>query len=391
MFKLLLQDVKDRLQGNKARANARLGLVNPPAGTGKLIWIVAGQSYDSVLMAAALLAAIREKRQDVRLVLTYETEYQDVIVQQMSGLKKIGFGYGCGDSVLAVKKMLNRLLPFAVILVGDSPAKSLLKVLSKENKIHKIACQLNQADWQAKGNEKLFEACYPHSFADDKLSAHCENVSEPFDVLTRLVQSQVDKQLGAMLCGERHAQLFQVHNPGAGQLDNILSLWKKSDIAKNNLLVISTDKEMLSAEEISTFKNIAKQNQLNTLLLSKWQQQAVAENHILIADEKKWYAALCASATASHLFAADMNHFWQMVASGSVVTSDVDNHAISQDFKNLIQTRSDFSDILFYWQSLLDNPLELRKNSDALRKYFWQKRRQAETQVDELLQRVYDW
>ena len=141
MFAELWRDIRDRLSGNKQRANARWGWVKPPAGQSKLIWIRAGKTRDSVLLAAGLMAAIRHKRQDVRLVLTYQQEYQDIIVEHLSGLKKIGFGYSCAPHVAIESRMLNRLSPFAIIFVEEVTGNAIFRALEKFTIKHLIAFQ----------------------------------------------------------------------------------------------------------------------------------------------------------------------------------------------------------------------------------------------------------
>jgi len=405
MLKLLFQDAKDRLKGNKARANARLGLVSAPQGTGKLIWLAAGDSCDSVVMAAALLAAIREKRQDVRLVLTYQTEYQDVVAGQLSGLsasglKKIGFGYGVGDNVLAVKQMLKRLSPFAVIFVGHQPHRSLIKLLASKPDIHKIAFQFTPHDFSS---ADLYEACYPDTISPVAAKGAAKNTqldfqyaSVPFNVLTRLVQSQIDKQLGALLCGEDSAAIFHFHNLDSDQLDNALSQWQQAKVSTNTLLALSfsaQDKKTLFTLSASLSHAVEKAG-YKPVLLSCWNKKPLLNNEIIIVDETKWYAAICTASTGTHLFETDAVHFWQAIASGAVISyakQNKNSDSIARGFiENLFSTDL-FVDIYQYWFDLNTDATLQRKRSDAIRKQFWSERREAQTQINELLQRVYDW
>ena len=389
MFKALLQSTKDRLQGNKAKANARLGLVRPPEGTGKVIWLVAGETYSSVLMAAALLAAIREKRKDVRLVLTYEQEYQDIIVEHMSGLSKIGFGYHCGDSQYAANQMLTRLSPMSVIIVGTQPKKTFLHVLDKNTSIHKLLFQTNRNYENICKTKHAFEACYPDiiNYSGTK-NKSCEAEYPPMSILTRLVQSQVDQQLGSMLCGEESDALFHVHNLKPDCFNDLLSSWRSSSKLANSLLAISiynltdTDLDKLKASIIASGFEAVK--------LSDWNQQPLESHQIVIADDNKWYAALCASSKATHVFNTEDFYLWQSLASGAVVTVD-NTLAEKLTFFSEIDSIETLDSLTQSWCDLLEDTLLQRKKSDALRKHFWEHRRQAESQMHEFLQRVYDW
>lgn len=393
MLKLLFQDARDRLNGNNARANARLGLVRPPEGTGKIVWLVADETYDSVLISTTLLAAIREKRKDVRLVLTYQTEYQDLIIKHMSGLSKIGFGFGCGDSHFAIKQMLKRLTPFAIIFIGHSPSKTMMKALRNTPEIHKIAFQTG-TESIGDGSDDFFEACYPHSLsAATKTNSRSVDsdavISKPFNVLTRLVQSQIDKQLGSMLCGESKNALFHVHNIDKNKLRDFLTNWKSSELSQNSLLAFSFSK-IDSTTLISVQKSVKKLG-LSPVLLSKWNQKPLTKNEIIIADEDKWFAAICASSAESHLFNTTAFHLWQAISSGSVITLDKDVKNKPSGFDTVISNVEFTHDLISTWKSHLNNPALARKITDQTRQLFWSERREAEMQVDTFLQRVYDW
>jgi len=56
----------------RARLAARHGHLKKPAPRGKLAWIIAGDSADSVLLACGLAQALRERRLDLQLAVTVE-------------------------------------------------------------------------------------------------------------------------------------------------------------------------------------------------------------------------------------------------------------------------------------------------------------------------------
>jgi len=387
MFQLLLDDIKDRLKGNTAKANARLGLVNAPQGRGKLIWLLAGASRDSVVMGAALLAAIREKRKDVRLVLTYQVEYPDVLVQHFNGLSKIGFGYGVGNSQFAARQMIKRLSPLAVILVGEQPHKALLKVLLAHDDIHKVAFQFTP---DAADKSIVFEACYPNVLDTGSVpKSLASHVSPPFSVLTRLVQSQIDKQLGAMLCGDVFQSLFHVHNLLVGDVDQTLRDWQNSVLSESCLIAFSF--EQLDRVNMHVLVNAVEKAGYSPLLLSQWKQQPLLKKQIVIADEAKWYAALCAASVATHLIRYSQENYWQAMSSGAVISMSKQPDTMALNKSDMPTQISTVNAMFRYWLDVRNDPLQQRSISDGIRKMFWRERRRAQAQVDELLQRVYDW
>lgn len=368
-FSVIGADIKDRLQGNKSRANARLGLVNPPEGKSKLIWIRAGASRDSVLLAAGLMAAIRHKRLDVRLVLTYEEEYRDIIVEQLSGLEKIGFGFACANSTSTELRMLKRLEPFAVIFAGNPAGEGIIEALEK----HPVKHILN---FQTSDVENLsVEASYHN--ANNNQAGHTS-----FEAMTLLMQAQVDAQLGALLKGSKDRHLFLLSATGLTEdLSGLLAAWKKSALSNSSILCVYI------AHSHNELAGVIEQQNLTAKMFSTWDREAPAENEIFVIDEWRWFAATAASATAIHLAQVSDETFWQSLASATVLS--VDDSVLPPIELNL--PRHSSSNVIPYWESLLDNAFQCRKLGDENRRQFWEQRRQAQIQIDELLQRVYDW
>ena len=258
--------IKDRIAGNKSRANARLGLVTPPAGKSKLIWIRAGASRDSVLLAAGLMAAIRHKRLDVRLVLSYEEEYQDIIVDQLSGLEKIGFGYACENSGFTEMRMLQRLEPFAIIFAGVAPGEGIIQALQKIPVKHLVNFQSSNTD------SLEMELSYPDF-------QHASSDEPSFEAMSLLMQAQVDAQLGALLKGDSQKSLFLLNVADNSELASFLQEWKTSALKENAVLCLH------QADGAETLQRLVTQSGLKPKMLSQWDREmAVTSDTVAVLE-----------------------------------------------------------------------------------------------------------
>ena len=95
---------------------------------GKVVWIIAGAERDSVRLAVELLRAIRARRLDIRLVLTFEHDYPELLAL-LDDCDKTGWGYAPCDHPKAIARVMARFEPFGVILVGTRPRPNLLAAL----------------------------------------------------------------------------------------------------------------------------------------------------------------------------------------------------------------------------------------------------------------------
>lgn len=370
-FSVIASDIKDRFQGNTIRANARWGMVSPPEGQSKLIWLRAGASHDSVLLAAGLLAAIRQKRQDVRLVLTYEEEYKNVIVAHLSGLNKIGFGYACADNANIESKMLSKLNPFAIIFCGTPAGEGIISAMEKNPVTHVI-------NFQAELSSHLNPELHFASFRN-------KPNSESFEAMTLLMQAQVDKQLGALLCGESDRPIFLLNGMDEFQMQSFIKDWNESSLKDDAILCINPltyrdDEIMCITDEVSN-------SSLDYIKLSEWNRQKPVDKEIIVLDEWRWFAAIAASAIAIHLTRTDSAQFWQSLASATAIS--IDEHCeLPVDVSLPVNEKTP---IVSYWQKMLENTFKCRQLGDENRRLFWDYRRQAQHGIDTLLQRIFDW
>ncbi|MHB1241689.1 MAG: glycosyltransferase N-terminal domain-containing protein, partial [Gammaproteobacteria bacterium] len=153
-WRLWWQGLRDRAHGRHARANARWGHLRPPTGRGRVVWLRAGAAASSVRLAAELLGAIRDRRHDVRLILTFEEEHPALLRRYLPGVERMGFGYGPCDAPRAVRRALARLDPLGLILVDCAPAARLMRAAA-ERGVHVVAYHTPAA------TDAPVEAAYP--------------------------------------------------------------------------------------------------------------------------------------------------------------------------------------------------------------------------------------
>lgn len=371
LLSIIRQDIRDRLSGEKARANARWGWVSPPPGNSKLIWLRAGASRDSVLLAAGLLAAIRQKRLDARLVLTYEQEYPDILAQFLAGVNKMGFGYACANHVKTESTMLARLQPFAIIFCGAAANSGIARALEKRTVPHLI-------DFQTSNSLGLpVELGIPR--CRDVDSDQC------YEAMTLLMQAQVDKQFSVTLNGQTERNLFLLNLAIETDIEPFLKQWLDSSLAESARLCLNPLD--YSPRAITKLQKSVNRAGLQSMLLSEWDRTPIGDKMICILDEWRWYAATASSSLAIHLEQADDAQFWQSMASASLITgSDVTALPI-----NLALPRVSLSELPKFWVESSQNPFQCRKTGDENRRVFWDYRRQAQQAVDDLLQKVFDW
>ncbi|MGA7802938.1 MAG: glycosyltransferase N-terminal domain-containing protein, partial [Gammaproteobacteria bacterium] len=280
---LLAQGVRDRLRGAHGRANARWGHVRAPGGTGKVIWLKTGAGEDSVHLGAELLAAIRHKRLDVRLVLTFEQDYPALLNQHLARLEKIGVGYGPCDARRAVRRTLNRLDPFAVIWVDAAPDPNLLAAANDERRHAMVFGAAPCATGRV-------EAAYPATPAQLSAWQHqggADYVAPAADFRTLLVEAQVEATLRGLVCAGRDLTLWWVHGDDAEQLRSTAAGWRHSALAEDGVLFVSGETDggaKFGAD----------------LLISEWPRTGLAPATVVAVDDRRWLAAVAAAVHAQH-------------------------------------------------------------------------------------------
>ena len=403
-FSILWANIKDRLRGQSSRANARRGYIRPPIdpqalnkssrqGKSQVIWIKTDGDYTSVLLAAELLGAIRQKRLDVRLVLTFEDDYPEIYRSRFRAMAKIGVGYDVCDLNSALVRALERLEPLGVITVGKALGNNLVEQLHQK-KIHSIAFQTSCGQGKSFPAQSI-EASYPayHSLKPDKEMAAYQ--AEPTDMTTLVVNPQVEPTLGKALGLTETQSIYWAHLPkntsNPLMVQTLLKLWRDSGLSEQHFLCLSMDDSF--GQGLATLEQWKNHKDVQVILLSQWDRQPLKKPHILLMDEARWMPALSSIADACYVHQYRSLPVWQIIASGTQLYFERDG-----DFPLPVQQGGQCkATSLQDWVELISRgekekiEIESRNDGDRRRKYFWEERRKAQLILDELLQRIYDW
>ena len=357
--------LRDRLRGDNGRANARLGFLSPPGGGGRLIWVKSAGTRTSVLLGAELVRAIREKRLDVRLALTFEAEYRGPIEARVNGLRKVGVGYGPSARPAALRRVLRRFEPLGVLLVGPAYASGWRHFAGQ--KLIAVDCW-PPPDLAALSEVTALPSCRAQATAWQALTAR---TFPPAALVSLLVEAQVDPNFKTLVCGGRSLDIWWLH---AAEADGHIAAWRASSLAREGVLFVSGG--CVAA----------------TLAMSAWQRTAIPAGSIVAVDEVRWLPAIAASADAIHLVEPSPLEFWQALAGGNVVTYDIHDLDMFVNEPDYPPThRLTGSELMAAWQAYRDAPLRARREADTLRRLFWAERRRAQTAADTVLREIYAW
>jgi len=366
------QGWRDRLKGEHARANARLGFLRPPAGESRLVWIKAGGTRDSVRLGVELLGAIRQKRHDLRLVLTFEEDYADILEPRVAGMQKIGLGFGPCDRRRVVRRTWERLSPFGVILV-DTAFPENLAHLAHTAGAHLVAFNT------APGRVPV-EAAYPvdltqqAAWAEAGTAAH---LAEPADPHSLFVEAQVDTTLRTLVTGGEERELWWWQGSGSDAVD-FIARWRASALSDNGILFASADGDPLDDGGAD-------------LAISRWGREPLAPGRVVRVDDTRWFGAIASAVNAGHLAQAAQTTLWSALAGGSAISIRPGLCTLHEALAKNLRQCEDNEAVLALWAGYREAPTEGRRQGDVCRRLFWDERRKLQKTIDEFLQRVFDW
>lgn len=386
-LRLWYHGLRDRLAGRHARANARWGHLRAPADTGRVLWIHTGAAETSVRIGAELLGAIRQRRHDLRLVLTFEEDYPQALEKRLRGLKKIGYGYGPCDAPRAIRRSFERLDPFALLCV-DAVAPNLLREAQRRG-VHSIAFNAPLSPDMA-GREDALEACYPRDArqaADWTASGRCPAISPPADPLSLLVEAQVEPTFRAVVSGTQAPGLAWMNLASMDEFRPCAQAWRGSPLADASVLFVSVDTGTRAAASPPAG--------LNAIRLSTWDRTPLAPGTLVWVDEPRWYPALAVSSDFIHLASAPREVLWQALAGGVPVSfralAAIPALAHDGEGDAAFPCDPDLTEALARWAAYRADSMGARRQGDVGRRRFWEERRRSGRVLEQLLQRVYDW
>lgn len=360
---------KDYRKGDGSRARARRGFLTPPGDRGRLIWVKAGGTPEDVRLGIELLGAVRDKRHDVRIVLTFEQDYPALFERHMQPFRKVGVGYGPCDRPRVVRRVLERFQPHGILLAGGQPPANLLRSTA----VPVIA--VNTAP--PVGTVPAVAGFWPvDAKAEQGWPPEARGTTlPPADPQARFVEAQADVVLRSLV-GGRVERLWWWHGT-AGDWPAWQAAWQASGWGGTDILLASLhDVPEAPRSELPGAD----------LAISGWDRSPLAPGTILHLDDRRWLAAAASAAHAVHLAAPDRQALWQGLAGGAAVSLGE-----APDAKVPCPVLDAPDAVLGAWNDLRDDPAARRQQGDEARRRFWEERRQVDANFDAVLQQVWDW
>jgi hypothetical protein len=353
---LWLADRRDRKTGLRHRVAARWGWVKPMGERGKVVWIMAGSDRDSVRLAVELLRAVRARRQDIRLVLTYEHEYPEFLAL-LDDCDKTGWGYAPCDHPTAIARVFERFEPFGVILVGTTPRPNLVTKLAGRS--HLLAVNV----------PAQIELAFERVYASNETPSTQENIAPVADMHAILAEAQVDPNFKSLVNGNAERHLWWLHGPSPDSVDEVAQALFRH--APQDIVFVSGERP-----------------QTAVIPMSGWNREPPANGSVLWVDDNKWLPGIAAAVTAAHLARFDATVMWQAMAGGAALSRAPE---IKLPKAALTEAIPETTDVPALWINYRDAPIAARNQADTARRLFWQERRLAESVSRELVERVFEW
>ncbi len=354
--------LRDYRRGEGHRARARLGFLSPPEGRGRVVWIKAGAGPDSLRLGVELLGAVRDRRRDVRVVLTFEQDDPELLPRLLQPWPKIGIGYGPCDRPRVVTRVLGRFQPCGIILAESKPPENLLRRTLAPVAVVGAAPATPVA------------AAWPISTAGEdgwERSAQAEQLLPAADPQARFAEAQADVVLRS-LAGAGERRLWWWHGTAA-QWPAWLAAWKASPASGEDILMVSLTAGASPSEA--------------TLKVSGWDRRALPGGTVLHVDDARWHAAAASAAHGVHLAHPGRDVLWQALAAGSAVSLGA-----AADSGGLpVPILAEPAAVAAHWQELRGSEALRRTQGDAARRRFWEERRQVDENLAALMDRVWMW
>lgn len=363
---LVCHDLRDRLHGHRARANARWGWLNRPNGTGKLIWVISGATYHSVRLGVELARAIVARRLDVSVTLTFEAEYPE-LTEPLERAQRIGWGFGPADYVGSMNAVWRRLLPFGIVLAGVMPRRNLLRVTESARHALLVA--------PPSGVAGRFERIYPQHAAPS-VGPNC---APAVDLDTLLTQADVEPNFASLVnAGACDQQLWWLNGEDSFAAKRFFALFR------GHLL---NDVLFISGSAVAGISNESGP----VLRISTWQRTPIAAGTLVLVDDPQWIPALAACARGAHFDEPHADWLWQALSGGAAVSTVGRVDVASPNALAAVSLAEDENEVIHAWARMRADPLQSRIAADASRRAFWTERRTAQDVVTELLDRVLRW
>lgn len=362
---LLYHDVADRLNGQRARAEARWGRLSRPASTGKLLWIVTGDTRASVRLGVELARAIVARRPNLGVKLTFEAEHPNLL-EPLRRLRQVGCSFGPADYVGSMNAAWRRLLPFAIVLAGVAPRRNLARACIATRHALAIAPPVPVTG--------RFERIFPTHRAPCPGAASAPAT----DLDTLLVDIDTDSSFASVANGSRTGGLWWWHGSDPLSAKRLFALFR--GYIRDGLLVISGPACTALAHEPA-----------GTLALSVWDRTPIDSRTLVLADDPTWLPAIAASATAAHFAIEHADALWQALAGGVIASAAGCVDIASPNAAAATALSEDENDVIRAWSGLAADADRRGIAADASRRAYASEHGLARDAVTEILERVQSW
>jgi hypothetical protein len=347
------EDFRDRRRGNAARFAGRHGFIRPVGEQGKVVWIRTGAERRQVHLAVELLLAIRARRKDVRLVLTYEHEYPDLI-SRLEESDRTGWGYAPSDRTQAIESVMSRFKPLGILFVGVDPRPNLARELSGRPRLLGIG-NTPWTEWEKHYPDRIWSA------------SEVETVM-PVDFHIGFVEAQVEPNFPALVNAGREANLWWAQGVDAA----FVRAWRQQ--FPEDVLFVS-----------------AARGPRDSLPISRWQRTPLPAGSVVHVDAPQWLPAIAASSRGIYLRDPSRDTFWQALAAGTPLTVGAAVEASLPGQEGILDRVKTSREVFAHWARWLKDPGAARRQADAGRRWFWAQRRLASETSAELVERVFEW
>ncbi len=371
---------QDARAGRRAQANGRWGFLRAPGERGPLLWLQTYADAEELQLALELARAITDKRRDLRVALTFEEEPED-LAQMANGIPRLGLGFGPCDHPTALRRSLERLRPLRAMTVGGTVRPGWQQQLERAGVSALAVASEPQAPRAAPAGNAPWEAIYPRSLGQwqrwQTQGLRATVLQAPVDFASLITIAQVEPNFRSLALGSRSEVLFWVTGLDPRDLPAWLSAWQAWPHHDEALLFLEA---RVGLDALPA--------------LSRWDRSPLTPGSVVWVDSPRWRPALAAAATAIHAEALSPALTWQLFAGGrpcSMAPRLELELPTPVDLGPVLVRPSEHAEVLSYWWDMWRDAHAARERGDALRRLFWQVRREAGARLPELLQRVFDW
>jgi hypothetical protein len=347
-----------------------------------VLWVKAGGSLESVVLAADLVGAIRDRRRDLRIVLTFDVAHADAL-RRLDGMRRVGVGFGPADDSGAIRRMLRRLSPIGLVEVATVPGPALSAALTRHAVHHVVVCGFPGAgsapEWVLARSQAQYQ--------DWMESGSGGVILGPCDPLTLLTEAQLEPRLRALIGCDEQRPLIWLHAPPEQQLRDYVEAWHAAPAGLDTgVLVIASDAASRCGGVLARLAGWGGV----VVPVTTWDRKPIPNGAILLLDDARWVAPVAVACDAAILVDGEASATWQALAAGTAV---IGGAAFCRRWPSLADVpRADGPRASFRRVSeLLSLPGGRRRLGDAGRRRFWLERRRAAEAIEQLLATIREW